>query len=408
MARAIVLLLDSFGIGYSEDAGQYGDEGANTLGHIMEYCQNAVATSKRRRIGPLFLPNLEQLGLFAAERLSQGDDFNHHLAYSGKFGFAAELSHGKDTPSGHWEICGVPVLFDWGYFPANYPSFPEILTDAFIKEANLPGILGNRHASGTQIIEELGAEHLTTLKPIVYTSGDSVFQIAAHEDAFGLTRLYDICEIARRLVNSANIGRVIARPFSGEPGHFYRTGNRRDYSMAPPEPTLLEHLQTAGGQVIAIGKTADIFAHRGITSEIKANGNQAIFDATLAAIASAADQSLIFANFVDFDSSYGHRRDVEGYAAALEQFDERLPELRKLLQEGDIVIITADHGCDPSWPGSDHTREHIPVLAFGPAVKQTGSIGKRSTFADIGQSLAQHFGLPNLHHGTSFLDNTTN
>lgn len=404
MPRAIILLTDSFGIGASEDAHKYGDQGANTLGHIVEYCAASTSSKVRQNVGEIKLPHLKRLGLFLAAKMSAGEKVTApDEAIISKYGFAVELSYGKDTPSGHWEIAGVPVLFDWGYFQPEYPSFPKKLIDALIKHGNLPGILGNHHASGTQIIEELGEEHIRTGKPIVYTSADSVFQIAAHEDAFGLERLYHLCEITRRLVDEYTVGRVIARPFLGAPGHFYRTGNRRDYAMPPPAPTLLDKLIASGGEVIAIGKTADIFAHKGISQEIKVNGNMTIFDATLKAIADAKDQTLIFANFVDFDSEYGHRRDVEGYAAALEAFDARLPELEALLQPDDIVIITSDHGCDPTWPGSDHTREHIPVLAYGPGIKP-GNIGKRSTFADIGQSLAKHFGLKTLPYGTSFLD----
>ncbi|MBA2653561.1 MAG: phosphopentomutase [Gammaproteobacteria bacterium] len=400
--RVVVLLLDSFGIGASQDADKYGDKGANTLGHILDYCKLSTSAQKRKSHGPLRIPHLSQLGLLAALSESIGGPPDTSL-YNARYGYGVELSYGKDTPSGHWEICGVPVLFDWGYFDATYPSFPQSLTDAFIEETGVIGILGNRHASGTQIIDEFGQEHIRSDKPIVYTSGDSVFQIAAHEESFGLDRLYHLCEVARRLVDPFNIGRVIARPFSGEPGHFYRTGNRRDYSLPPPAPTLLDKLKSAGGEVIAIGKTADIFAHQGITQEIKAVGNMKIFDATLDALTSAPDRSLIFANFVDFDSSYGHRRDVEGYAAALEEFDQRLPEINGLLTSEDIVVITADHGCDPTWPGSDHTREHIPILVYGPGVKSPGSIGKRITFADIGQSLASHLNLPALKYGTPFL-----
>jgi phosphopentomutase len=403
MKRAVILLLDSFGIGYSADANKYGDTGANTLLHILEYCNHSATTLKRQQVGPLRIPNMEKLGLLAALKASQGHaeiNTNHYL---GLYGFGTELSHGKDTPSGHWEICGVPVLFDWGYFKADYPSFPEWLVKDFIEQGNLPGILGNKHASGTTILDELGEEHLRSGKPIVYTSADSVFQIAAHEQIFGLERLYHLCEIARVLVNQLNIARVIARPFTGTPGQFARTGNRRDYSIPPPAPTLFDKLISSGGQVLAIGKTADIFAHQGISKEIKATGNMAIFDATLEAVKSAPDQTIIFSNFVDFDSSYGHRRDVDGYANALEQFDQRLPELNAILDKEDIVIITADHGCDPTWGGSDHTREHIPILAYGPGIKSSGSIGERPTFADIGQTLADYFGLESLPYGVSFL-----
>lgn len=398
MARAIILLLDSLGIGAADDADKYGDAGSNTLGHIMEYC-----VSQRKHLRELHIPHLTQLGLLSAERMSVGEKIPENPQITGKYGFASELSHGKDTPSGHWEICGVPVLFDWGYFPPDYPSFSDELIDALIRESAIPGVLGNRHASGTEIIVELGEEHIRSGKPIVYTSADSVFQVAAHEEAFGLDRLYHVCEVARVLIDPLNIGRVIARPFLGTPDNFYRTGNRRDYAMPPPAPTLLELFIDEGGEVFAIGKTADIFAHRGISHEIKATGNRAIFDATLKTLEKAPDRSIVFANFVDFDSSYGHRRDIEGYANALEEFDARLPELNPLLKQDDIIVITADHGCDPTWIGSDHTREHIPVLVYGPAITTPGSIGKRSTFADIGQSLASFFKLPPLKYGTSFL-----
>lgn len=397
MKRAVILLLDSFGIGATEDAAKYGDVGANTFAHIADYC--AMHGKK------LTIPNLSRLGLVAAANASAGkkiSSVDEILKPSAKYGYAAELSHGKDTPSGHWEIAGVPVLFDWGYFPPDYPSFPEKLITQLISLGKIPGILGNHHASGTEIIAELGGEHIKTGQPIVYTSADSVFQIAAHEESFGLQRLYELCEIARKLVDEYHIGRVIARPFLGTPGNFYRTGNRRDYAIPPPSPTLLDKLITADGHVIAIGKTADIFAHQGISETIKATGNMALFDATLHALKQAPDKTLIFTNFVDFDSSYGHRRDVAGYAAALEAFDARLPELAKILQPDDIVVITADHGCDPTWPGSDHTREYIPVLVFGSKIKPE-NIGKRETFADIGQSLASYFHLSPLAYGKSFL-----
>jgi phosphopentomutase len=321
----------------------------------------------------------------------------------GKYGYAAELSYGKDTPSGHWEIAGQPVLFDWGYFPKEYPSFPQKLIDEFVKRAEIPGILGNKASSGTVILEELGDESVRTGKPIVYTSADSVLQIAAHEEAFGLERLYKVCKIAREIVNEYNIGRVIARPFIGSSENYVRTKNRHDYSVPLHMPTLLDKLKNSGGEVIAIGKIGDIFAHQGITKEVPpSSGLMDLFDATLAEAKTAPDNSLVFTNFVDFDMVYGHRRDIEGYARALEQWDARLPELEELLKPGDVVIITADHGCDPTFKGNDHTREHIPVLVFGPDI-QPGSIGRRETFADIGQSLAAHFGLAPFEHGTSFL-----
>jgi phosphopentomutase len=404
MRRVLILLLDSFGLGATADADKYGDVGADTFGHIALECALGKADKPGLRQGPLHIPHLTSWGLVAAGDACRGKpitDLQTNVPIIAKYGFAEELSHGKDTPSGHWEIAGVPVLFDWGYFPPAYPSFPATLLADLICQGRLSGILGNCHASGTQIIEELGAEHIKTGQPIVYTSADSVFQIAAHEESFGLQRLYDLCEIARQLVDFYHIGRVIARPFLGTPAHFYRTGNRRDYTISPPAPTLLDRLTSAGGEVIAIGKTADIFAHRGITQTLHATGNSALFDATLKALASADDRTLIFTNFVDFDTLYGHRRDVAGYAAALEAFDARLPELQALLQPNDVVIITADHGCDPTWQGSDHTREHIPILAYS-SLFSPGFIGKRATFADIGQSIATYLNLSPLDYGQAF------
>ena len=256
---------------------------------------------------------------------------------------------------------------------------------------------------GTTIIAELGDEHRRTGKPIIYASADSVFQIACHEESFGLQRLYDLCDIARELVNEYNIGRVIARPFVGDNKDDYvRTGNRRDLTVKPPSDTVLDKLVDSGGEVISVGKIADIFAHQGVTTKIKATGNAALFDATLDALRDAPDRTIVFTNFVDFDMLYGHRRNVEGYAQALEYFDERLPELYPLMQPGDVMIICADHGCDPTWPGSDHTREYIPVIVYGEGVTP-GSLGERETFADIGQSLASHFGLSPMDYGSSFL-----
>jgi len=398
MPRAIVLLLDSFGIGASDDAVNYGDVGANTFGHIGQWC---VETRQK----PLNIPNLCRYGINHAAKLSTGE-YVAQLPIveqiDAKYGYAVEQSKGKDTPSGHWEIAGVPVMFDWGYFQHEYPSFPEALINPFVERGKIPGVLGNIHASGTKIIEEFGEEHIKTGKPIVYTSADSVFQIAAHEEHFGLEKLYELCEITRELVDPYNIGRVIARPFLGEKGAYERTGNRRDYSMPPPDLTLLDYIIQDGGKVIAIGKTADIFAHQGISENIKANGLDGLFDATIKALNQAEDKSIIFTNFVDFDSHYGHRRDVAGYAEALELIDSRLPELEAVLQEGDLVIITADHGCDPTWPGSDHTREHIPVIAYGPGI-EPGEVGRCETFSDIGQSIASHLGIAPLKNGVSFL-----
>lgn len=402
--RVCILLMDSFGIGASLDAHQYGDEGANTFVHIVEACQQGLANKEGLREGPLRLPYLESLGLYHAAVASSGLNFVNLAELShpkGHYGYAVEQSLGKDTPSGHWELAGVPVRFDWGYFPDTPRCFPEALIQSFIQKAKLPGVLGEKHASGTVIIDELGEEHIKTGKPIVYTSADSVFQIAAHEEAFGLDRLYELCEIARELVDEYQIGRVIARPFVGHPGSFKRTGNRKDYATLPPAKTLLDYLKESGREVIAIGKIADIYAHQGITQTIKADGNMALFNATLEAMRSAPEGSLVFTNFVDFDSSYGHRRDVTGYAHALEEFDARMPELEALLQPDDIVVIAADHGCDPTSPGSDHTREHIPVLVFGPNVKSQ-FIGRRDTFADVGQSIAEHLGIDYLPFGVSF------
>jgi phosphopentomutase len=349
------------------------------------------------RAGPLHLPNLERLGLLAAACLDGGP------TPAGLHGSAAEVSRGKDTPSGHWEIAGVPVLFDWGYFPRTVPAFPAELVAAILDDTGLPGILGDCHASGTEIIAALGQESIATGRPILYTSSDSVLQIAAHETHFGLDRLHDLCEAARRHVDPLNIGRVIARPFTGETTEsFRRTANRRDYSVPPPEATLLDRAVAAGRRVIAIGKIGDIFAHQGICEVRKGDGNMALFDAMMSALPDARDGDLVFANFVDFDMLYGHRRDVPGYAAALEAFDRRLPELEAALGPGDLAIITADHGCDPTWPGSDHTRECVPVLGFGPGISPR-DIGRRSTFADIGESVAAHLGLDPGRHGTSFL-----
>jgi len=399
MGRAVILVLDSFGIGATDDAERFGDAGANTLGSIAEQ----RATSPR---GPLRLPNLAKLGLLDANAESAGSypaGIERPETIDGTYGFAAELSSGKDTPSGHWEIAGVPVLFDWGYFENRRESFPPELIDELVRRADLPGVLGNCHASGTTILAELGEEHMRTGKPIVYTSADSVFQVAAHEDTFGLERLYEVCEIARELVDEYRVGRVIARPFVGnDASDFKRTGNRRDLTTPPHAPTVLDKLVDKGGEVISIGKIADIYAHRGVTQKIKATGNEALFDATLAAVDSAPDRSIVFTNFVDFDMLYGHRRDVDGYADALEAFDARLPELLAKLASDDLLIITADHGCDPTWQGSDHTREHIPVLAKGAGLP-SGSIGKRETFADIGQTLADFFDLEPMDYGTSFL-----
>ena len=392
MSRVIVLLLDSFGIGFADDAAKFGDAGADTLGHINEWCgKNRKDESGKPKY--LSLPNMDTLGLGQAAEYSRGKKLLFPLSenerkLSGACGFASSISKGKDTLSGHWEMMGVPVRFDWGYFSAKENSFPAELLRKLVEDGSIPGILGNKHASGTEIIKELGEEHCLTGKPIVYTSADSVLQIAAHEKAFGLERLYSLCQIAFKLVQPYRIARVIARPFVGDnAGNYVRTGNRHDYAVPAPEKTLLDILFESGGQVHAIGKIADIFAHRGISKHYPATGLESLFDTTIGAVKEAGDNSLIFANFVDFDSSYGHRRDVQGYAAGLEYIDKRLPEIFAILEESDIALITADHGCDPTWSGSDHTREKIPALFFGKQVKPQ-LLPAMKTFSDIGQTLA--------------------
>ncbi len=406
MRRGFIFVLDSFGIGSAPDAAQFGDEGADTLGHIAERCARGDGYREGLRTGPLRLPNMAAMGLGLAAEAHTGkypQGLDRPAAVTAQWGYAVEQSRGKDTPSGHWEIAGVPVMFDWGYFPETVPTFPAELTDALISRCELPGLLGNEHASGTEIIARLGEEHVNSGKPIVYTSADSVIQIAAHEHAFGLQRLYDICMVARELADPLNIGRVIARPFIGEDAtSFVRTSNRRDYSVPPHEETLFDRLTSEGRQIVSVGKIGDIFAHRGTGEIVKAAGNDALFDATLDVIGRLDDGGFSMTNFVDFDTLYGHRRDVPGYAAALEHFDARLPELSAQLKPGDLVIITADHGCDPTWPGTDHTRECVPVLAFGPDI-EPGSIGRCGSFADMGQTVASHLEIGALAHGRSWL-----
>ncbi|BCS89148.1 phosphopentomutase [Pseudodesulfovibrio sediminis] len=400
MARAFILVLDSLGIGWAPDAEKFGDAGADTLGHIAEVCARGGADMEGGRSGPLHLPCMSSLGMGLAAQLVSGvvPPGLESPVLRGRFAAAREVSHGKDTPSGHWEMAGVPVRFDWGYFPPEYPSFPEELIAALVEQGNLPGILGNCAASGTEIIAELGAEHMATGKPICYTSADSVFQIAAHEDSFGLERLLELCILARTLLEGMNIGRVIARPFIGEPGAFTRTANRRDYSLPPPAPTVLDRLKEAGREVVSVGKIADIFAHQGITKKVKAPDSDGLFDLLEEEVENAPDGSLTFVNFVEFDSEWGHRRNVAGYATALENLDKRVSGLTGTLRPGDLVIITADHGCDPTWEGTDHTRECVPVLLFGPGVLP-GSAGMRTTFADVGQTVAEHLGIDPLPEG---------
>ncbi|MGO4573129.1 phosphopentomutase [Microvirga sp. 2TAF3] len=406
MPRALVIVLDSVGIGGAEDAHAYGDAGADTVGHIAEACTKGQGDKAGLRSGPLRVPNMASLGLGLACEASTGrmpPNLAPQGAVKGAWGYGVETSKGKDTPSGHWEIAGVPVVFDWGYFPNTAPSFPKELTGAIIAKGNLPGILGDKHASGTAIIDEYGAEHVRTGKPICYTSVDSVLQIAAHEETFGLQRLYDLCHIVRELCDPYQIGRVIARPFVGttETG-FKRTGNRKDFATPPPSDTILDTLTKAGRTVVTVGKIGDIFAHRNTGEEIKPHGNDACLSAAIDALKHLPDGGFVFANLVDFDSEFGHRRDIPGYAAALEAFDRRVPEIEAILKPGDIVVITADHGNDPTWQGTDHTREHIPVLAFGPGL-ETGSIGRRESFADIGASVLTHLGVSHVGKGASWL-----
>jgi phosphopentomutase len=401
MARAFLFVLDSFGIGGAPDAAAFGDEGSDTFGHIEATCAAGAANVDGLRSGPLYLPNMHMLGLGHAAALATGRPTPAGKP-TGFYGAATETSSGKDTPSGHWEIAGLPLTFDWGYFPNTEPAFPTSFTEALIREANLPGILADKHAAGTTVIEEFGEEHLRTGKPIVYTSVDSVIQIAAHENHFGLERLYEVCRIARKLADPLRIGRVIARPFVGESVEtFTRTPNRKDFATPPPEPTLLDRLVDEGRKVHAVGKIGDIFAHRGVSTLRKAPDNMAMFDAALDAIDAAEDGAFVFANFVDFDTNFGHRRDIAGYAHALEAFDARLPEAFAKLRDGDMLILTADHGCDPSWRGTDHTRERVPVLGTGPGLTP-GSVGMRSTFADIGETVAEHLGIAPGRYGSSF------
>ena len=390
MSRVFLFILDSFGIGGAPDAKKYGDEGANTFVHIAERIK-------------LNIPNLAYLGLGLAAEACTGKNPLASAEINGQWGYAEEISRGKDTITGHWEIAGVPVPFDWGYFPNITPTFPKSLTDEMKRQARLPGILANKHASGTEIIAELGAEHMATGKPIVYTSADSVIQIAAHEESFGLERLYEVCRVARELSYELNIGRVIARPFIGTAaGNFIRTSNRKDYAVLPPSPTLLDCLTKAGRAVVSIGKIGDIFAHSGTGREIKVAGHEALMRISLETIETLPAGGFIMTNFVDFDTNFGHRRDAVGYGKALEDYDAMLPRVFASLGEGDLVVLTADHGNDPTWKGTDHTRECIPVLTYAKGMKP-GSFGKRETFADIGQTIASHLAIPPLGAGASWL-----
>lgn len=398
MARAFLVVMDSVGCGGAPDAAAFGDEGANTLGHIAREC--AAGRAETGRSGPLKMPNLDALGLGAATRLASGAETPGLDAQPhGRWGAAQEVSRGKDTPSGHWELAGVPVPWDWTYFPDTVPAFPPDLTALVCKLAGTEGILGNCHASGVPIIEKHCAEHLRTGWPICYTSADSVFQIAAHEEAFGLDRLLKLCQDLAPHLHAMKVGRVIARPFVGEPGNFRRTANRHDYAIAPPAPTLLDWVAGAGRATHAVGKIGDIFSMRGVGRLWKGKNDLDLFDHLDRLVADAEDGSLTFANFVEFDSLYGHPRDVAGYARALEWFDARVGALLPRLRDGDLMIFTADHGNDPTWRGTDHTRERVPVICAGVGA---GGFGLRA-FTDVGASVAAHLGVPAEGPGRSFL-----
>jgi phosphopentomutase len=398
MSRAFLIVLDSVGCGGAPDAAEFGDDGANTLGHIAQAC--AEGRAEEGRSGPLRMPVLDGLGLGAAIRLASGHAAPGLTATAhGLWGAATEVSRGKDTPSGHWELAGVPVPWEWTYFPDTHPAFPDSLTAEICARAGTEGILGNCHASGTAIIDDLGAEHLRSGWPICYTSADSVLQIAAHEDTFRLDRLLALCEALAPTLHAMKVGRVIARPFLGAPGSFARTPNRRDYAIAPPAPTLMDRAQAAGRVVHAVGKIGDIFSHRGITHLHKGRDDAALMNHLHRLAAEAEPGSLTFANLVEFDSVYGHRRDVSGYARALEWVDAEAGRFLSRLQPGDLAIFTADHGNYPTWRGTEHTRERVPVLAAGRGLGQIGLCA----FADVGASVAAHLGIPATEAGRSFL-----
>lgn len=398
MTRAFLIVMDSVGCGGAPDAGAFGDAGANTLAHIAQAC--AAGRAEDRRSGPLQMPVLDGLGLGAAVRLASGDPTPGLDAVpAGRWGAASEVSRGKDTPSGHWELAGVPVPWDWAYFPDTLPAFPPDLLAEVCRLAGTDGTLGNCHASGTEIINRLGAEHLQSGWPICYTSADSVFQIAAHEESFGLARLIALCQALAPVLHARKVGRVIARPFTGTPGQFQRTANRRDFAIAPPAPTLLDWIQNAGRPTHAVGKIGDIFSMQGIGTLHKGASDLALFEHLMTLSNTAEDGSLTFANFVEFDSLYGHRRDVAGYARALETFDQWAGTFLARMRPGDIAIFTADHGNDPTWHGSDHTRERVPVLVAGAGKGALGLVA----FVDVAASIAAHLGVPAQGSGRSFL-----
>ena len=388
MARAFLIVMDSVGAGGAPDAADFGDAGSNTLGHIAQACAGGRADEGRK--GPLKMPNLDGLGLGYAVHLASGLAApGLGAAPQGRWGAATEVSRGKDTPSGHWELAGQPVPWDWHYFPDTVPAFPPDLVALVCRLAGTDGILGNCHASGVPIIAAHCEEHLRTLWPICYTSADSVFQIAAHEQAFGLDRLLKLCADLAPHLHAMNVGRVIARPFTGGPGNFRRTANRHDYAMAPPGPTLLDWVAGAGRATHAVGKIGDIFSMRGIGALHKGKSDLDLFEHLDRLGREAEPGSLTFANFVEFDSLYGHPRDVAGYARALEWFDSRAGAFIAALDPGDIAIFTADHGNDPSWRGTDHTRERVPVLIAGQGVGSLGLIA----FKDVATLIAKHLGV---------------
>jgi len=395
MTRAVIVVLDSFGIGGAPDAAAYGDDGADTFGHIAAACAEGRGDREGLRRGPLLLPNLDAIGLGAAAFAATGQLAAGFAARPtrGAAAAAIETSKGKDTPSGHWEIAGSPAAFEWGYFPDTIPSFPPEVAAAIVARGGLPGILGDRHASGTAIIEDFGEESIRSGKPILYTSVDSVLQIAAHETHFGLDRLYDLCRACREIVDPLRIGRVIARPFLGSaPSDFKRTANRKDFAIPPPDGTILDRCAAAGRAVVSIGKIGDIFAHRNTGSERKGRSNDEHVSLMLSALPELPDGGFAFVNLVDLDTEHGHRRDAAGYAAGLEAFDRRLPEIERALRPGDLLIVTADHGNDPTWRGTDHTRECVAALMTGPGIVPD-TLGVRSSFADIGATAARHLGL---------------
>lgn len=403
MTRAFLVVIDSVGIGGAPDAdrffnGDLPDTGANTLAHIAQAC--AEGRAEEGRSGPLHLPHLDALGLGAAIGLASGDAApSLDATPQGLWGAATEVSPGKDTPSGHWELAGVPVPWDWTYFPDALPAFPQDLMDFVAESCGAGGTLGNCHASGTAIINELAPQHIESGWPICYTSADSVFQIAAHEQHFGLERLLDLCRAIAPRLHSMKVGRVIARPFVGDAVQGYtRTTNRRDFAIAPPSPTLCDWASGAGREVIAVGKIGDIFSMQGITQLHKGSDAQ-LMNHLDRLVDEAPEGSLTFANFVEFDSLYGHRRDVSGYARALEWFDGRLGAILPRLRDGDLLLVTADHGNDPTWAGTDHTRERVPVLAAGVGARAIGNVG----FVDIAASVAAHLGIPASGPGRSFL-----